>query len=309
MSEDILTYRSLNGYLRERFGKKLYKLALDGGFSCPNRDGTLGKRGCSFCLEGSGSFSSPLGKLSPEDPEEAYREAVFTAIESAKARVEKKQKEPAYIAYFQRYTGTYAPYRKLEKLYTAALSHPETEVLSIATRPDCLPEKTISLLSSLNRKKPVWVELGLQTIHEETAERIRRGYPLPVYDDAVKRLKEAGIYVITHMIIGLPGETREMMRETASYIGHSGADGIKLQLLNVLRGTDLAAEYLQDPFPLPTLPEYVSILKDLVKALPPDMTIHRLTGDGAKKDLIAPLWAADKKRVLNTVRKSLHEQA
>ena len=291
--------------LRKQYGGKLYKLALDGGFTCPNRDGTLGTRGCSFCLSGSGEFSDPTGALRPEDPEEKYRKAVWKAIESGKSRVRSKTDGSGYIAYFQRYTGTYAPLEKLRKLYSAALSHPEVRILSIGTRPDCLPEETLRLLSELNRIKPVWIELGLQTIHEASALRIRRGFPLPVFDNAVRRLNAAGIYTIVHMIIGLPGETEEMIRETAGYIGRSGADGIKLQLLHILKGTDLAEEYLQNPFPLPAPEEYIQILRACISVLPEQMTVHRLTGDGAKKDLLAPLWSADKKHVLQLISKEL----
>ena len=309
MTQDVVYYRSLGSFLREQYGGKLYKLALDGGFSCPNRDGTLDTRGCSFCLSGSGAFSDTTGLLSPEDSEELYQKAVWAAIEKGKDRVRVKADGSGYIAYFQRYTCTYAPLPKLKKLYSAALSHPDIRILSIGTRPDCLPEETLRLLSALNRIKPVWIELGLQTIHEETARRIRRGFPLPVFDDAVQRLKAAGIYTIVHMIIGLPGETPEMIRETADYIGKSGADGIKLQLLHILKGTDLAEEYLRSPFPLPSPEEYVQLLSACISVLPDRMTVHRLTGDGAKKDLIAPLWSADKKRVLQQISESLKPRA
>ena len=309
MIQDIIYYRSLANELRRRYGGKIYKLALDGGFTCPNRDGTLGTRGCSFCLSGSGEFSDSAGLLSPDDTEEAYRTAVWAAIEKGKSRVRKKADGSGYIAYFQRYTGTYAPLPKLQKLYGAALAHPDIRILSIGTRPDCLPEETVQLLSTLNRIKPVWVELGLQTIHEETALRIRRGFPLPVFEDAVRRLKAAGLYVIVHMILGLPGETPEMIRETAEYIGRSGADGIKLQLLHILKETDLAEEYFQAPFPLPSPESYVQLLRSCVSALPETMTIHRLTGDGAKKDLIAPLWTADKKRVLQLISETLRPRS
>ena len=309
MTKKIIYYRSLGSELRERFGGKLYKIALDGGFTCPNRDGTLGVRGCSFCLAGSGGFSDATGQLLPEDPETVYQNAVQSAIEKGITRVRKKADGSGYIAYFQRYTSTYAPLEKLRKLYSAALYRPEIRALSVGTRPDCLPDETIALLSELNRKKPVWVELGLQTIHESTAARIRRGFSLPVFDDAVRRLKSAGLYTVVHMIIGLPGETPEMIRETAAYIGRSGADGIKLQLLHILRGTDLADEYLAEPFPLPSPEEYVELLRECVSALPAGMTVHRLTGDGAKKDLIAPLWSADKKRILQMISRELQPRA
>ena len=285
-------YRSLNAELLDKFGEKLYKLALDGGFTCPNRDGTLGSRGCIFCLGGSGAFAEKPG------------ESVTEQIERAKARVEKKNPGGKYIAYFQSYTNTYGPPEKLERLFTEAISHPDVAALSVGTRPDCLPKETVELLSRLNRIKPVWVELGLQTVHEKTAEYIRRGYPLSAYDDAVSRLKAAGLYVVTHMIIGLPGETPEMIYETAEHIGKSGADGIKLQLLHVLKGTDLEHDWREGKFETLSMEEYIEILEGCVRRLPPNMTIHRLTGDGDKKSLIAPLWSADKKRVLNAINEA-----
>ena len=282
-------YRSLNDELREKFGGKVYKLALEGGFSCPNRDGTLGTGGCIFCLGGSGDFAEkPSG-------------SIFEQIEKAKARVAGKNPSGKYIAYFQSYTNTYAPAEYLERIFSEAISHPDIVALSVGTRPDCLPDDVIEVLVRLNKTKPVWVELGLQTIHRKTAEYIRRGYPLPVFDSAVARLKKAGIYVVVHMIIGLPGETPEMIFKTAEYIGKSGADGIKLQLLHVLSGTDLAKDYEAGKFRTLELDEYISILEGCIRRLPPEMTIHRLTGDGNKRHLIAPLWSGDKKRVLNAI--------
>lgn len=262
---------------------------MDGGFTCPNRDGTLGSRGCSFCLGGSGSFA------------EEKCSSVTEQIERAKRRVEKKNPSGRYIAYFQSYTGTYAPAERLNALFGEAIAHPDIAAISVGTRPDCLPPEVIELLARLNKIKPVWVELGLQTIHEKTAERIRRGYPLSVFDDAVKRCKASGLYTVVHMIIGLPGETPEMAAQTAAYIGKSGADGIKLQLLHVLRGTDLADEYAAGLFDVMSVEEYIAALEECVRQLPPQITIHRLTGDGDKKYLVAPLWSADKKRVLNEV--------
>lgn len=262
---------------------------MDGGFTCPNRDGTLGSRGCSFCLGGSGSFA------------EEKCSSVTEQIERAKRRVEKKNPSGRYIAYFQSYTGTYAPVERLNALFGEAIAHPDIAAISVGTRPDCLPPEVIELLARFNKIKPVWVELGLQTIHEKTAERIRRGYPLSVFDDAVKRCKASGLYTVVHMIIGLPGETPEMAAQTAAYIGKSGADGIKLQLLHVLRGTDLADEYAAGLFDVMSMEEYIAALEECVRQLPPQITIHRLTGDGDKKYLVAPLWSADKKRVLNEV--------
>ncbi|MBQ2862508.1 MAG: TIGR01212 family radical SAM protein [Oscillospiraceae bacterium] len=275
--------------MREKFGEKVYKLALEGGFTCPNRDGTLGTKGCIFCLGGSGDFA------------EKPCENIFLQIEKAKARVAAKNPSGKYIAYFQSYTNTYGPVEKMRALFTEAISHPDVVALSIGTRPDCLPDEVLELLSELNKIKPVWVELGLQTVHEKTAEYIRRGYPLCVFDSAVKRLKKAGIYVIVHMIIGLPGETSEMIAKTAEYIGKSGADGIKLQLLHILEGTDLAEDYASGKFKTLELEEYISVLEECIRRIPPEMTVHRLTGDGSKKHLVAPLWSADKKRVLNAI--------
>ncbi len=284
----MMPYRSLNSYLREQFGEKVYKLALDGGFTCPTRDGTKGSRGCIFCAGGSGDFAIPVNA------------DITKAIETAKAVVGGKGAKK-YIAYYQSYTGTYAPIGTLRRLYLETIQNPDIVALSIATRPDCLGDEVMALLTELKRTKPVWVELGLQTIHAETAAYIRRGYPLTVYDDAVKRLRSAGITVIVHMILGLPGETSEMMRQTAAYIGKSGAQGIKFQLLHVLEGTDLALDYAAGKFRVLTLEEYIRILESCIESIPPDMVVHRLTGDGAKRSLIAPLWSADKKRVLNEI--------
>lgn len=286
-------YFSLNSYLRKCFGEKLYKLALDGGFSCPNRDGSLGTRGCIFCSgAGSGDFAVRAAADMP------------AAIERAKAVVAAKARGGRYIAYFQSFTGTYAPIKRLEALYTAAIAHPDIAVLSIGTRPDCLGDEVLSLLERLNRIKPVWVELGLQTVHPETARYIRRGYELPVFDEAVKKLKAIGINVIVHMIIGLPGETPDMIYETARYIGASGADGVKFQLLHILRGTDLAADYAAGSFKALELEEYTKLLMGCIQRIPPGMVVHRITGDGAKRELIAPLWSGDKKRVLNYINRA-----
>lgn len=287
----MIHYRSLNSFLREQFGEKVYKLALDGGFTCPTRDGTLDTRGCVFCAGGSGEFAVPVS------------DDVNAAIEAAKKIVADKGGKK-FIAYYQSFTGTYAPVSRLRELYTKTLLHPEIVALSIGTRPDCLPDEVIALLAELNRKKPVWVELGLQTVHESTAEYIRRGYPLSVFEDAVRRLQEAGITVIVHMIIGLPGETPETMVETARYIGGSGAEGIKFQLLHVLKGTDLAIDYQSGRFQELSLEEYILVLEQCIEVIPPDMVVHRLTGDGAKRYLIAPSWSADKKYVLNEINRA-----
>ena len=283
-------WNSLNDRLREQYGTKVYKLALSSGCSCPNRDGTLGDRGCIFC-DGAGAFA-------------AYGE-IRGQLEQAKSRVVAKAGEGAkYIAYFQSFTNTYGPIDRLRSLYFAAIEPEEIVALSIATRPDCLGEEVLELLEELNRRKPVWVELGLQTIHPKTAAYIRRGYDLAVYEDAVAQLKTRGITVVVHQILGLPGETADIMAETAQYIGQSGADGVKFHLLHVLRGTDLAADWEAGSFQTMELDEYIAVLEECVRQIPRDMVIHRLTGDGAKKDLLAPLWSGDKKRVLNAIHQA-----
>lgn len=289
-----MNYHSLSDHLKARFGCKVYKLALDGGMTCPNRDGTCGTGGCIFCgADGSGAFAQSGASVTAQ-------------IEAAKARVAAKIKDGRYIAYFQSFTNTYAPVAYLEPLFRAAISHPDVAVLSVATRPDCLPEDVLDLLERLNREKPVWVELGLQTIHPDTARYIRRGYDLPVYDKAVEALRSRGLEVITHVILGLPGESREQMLETVQYVGQK-TDGIKLQLLHVLRGTDLAKDYENGLFETMTLDAYCDLIADCIRVLPQSVVVHRLTGDGAKKDLIAPLWTGDKKRVLNVLQHTLSD--
>ncbi len=292
----IMKYYSLNDYLKTTYGEKIYKIAINGGFTCPNRDGTLGTGGCIFCSgQGSGEFAEDSAL------------SVTEQIERGKKRVAEKIKDGRYIAYFQAFTNTYAPIKRLRELFTEAINHPDVAILSVATRPDCLPDEVVSLLMELNRIKPVWVELGLQTIHEKTAEYIRRGYPLPVFDDAVKRLKAAGLDVIVHVILCLPGESEADMQETVKYVIGSGVDGIKLQLLQVLKGTDLAADYLAGKFTLPTPDEYCDLILKCLRLIPDHVVVHRLTGDGDKKLLIAPKWCGDKKRVLNTLRQKIEE--
>lgn len=287
-----MEYYSFNQYLKDTFGCKVYKISINAGFTCPNRDGTLGTRGCIFCSRGgSGDFA------------ESSSLSVTEQIESGKQRVSKKIKSGKYIAYFQAFTNTYAPVEVLAEKYCEAINHPDIVGISIATRPDCLGEEVLTLLSEINKIKPVFVELGLQTIHEKTAEYIRRGYPLSVYDNAIKALKKAGINTVVHLIIGLPNESREEMLESVEYACKSGADGIKLQLLHILKGTDLADDYLSGKFETLSMEEYLSIIKDCVEIIPKNVVIHRLTGDGPKKDLIAPLWSADKKSVLNALNK------
>lgn len=289
-----MAIKLLNDYLRETFGCKVYKIALNGGFTCPNRDGSIGTGGCIFCSEGGSGEFAPNPSLS-----------VTEQIEQGKKLVAGKEKDGKYIAYFQAYTGTYAPIDRLKSLYTEAINHPDIVALSIATRPDCLPDEVLQLLSDLNHIKPVWVELGLQTIHEKTASYIRRGYDLSVYDKAVARLRENNIEVITHMIIGLPGESIEDMLDTARYICTSGATGIKLQLLHVLKGTDLEKEYNAGRAKILSEDEYIDILKQCVKLIPENVVIHRLTGDGDKRILVAPLWSGNKKHVWNCIQKEV----
>lgn len=287
-----MKYYSLNSYLRDTFGDKVYKISLNSGFTCPNRDGTIGDRGCIFCSKGgSGDFA------------ESPNLTITEQIEKGKKRVENKIKSGKYIAYFQAYTNTYAPIEILREKFYEAINHKDIVALSIATRPDCLGEDVIELLDELNKIKPVFVELGLQTIHKKSALYIRQGYELSVYDNAVKKLKEIGVNIVVHIILGLPGETKEDMLETVKYVCESGIDGIKLQLLHIIRGTDLEKEYLEGKVRPLEFEEYLDIIKSCIEVIPENIVIHRLTGDGAKKDLIAPLWSADKKRVLNAINR------
>lgn len=290
-----MKYTTLNNYLKERFGEKVYKIALNGGFTCPNRDGTIDTRGCIFCSKGgSGDFA--------ESPDLTITEQ----IENGKKRLEKKIKNGKYIAYFQAFTNTYAPVERLRTIYEEAINHPDIVALSIGTRPDCLGDDVLALLDELNKIKPIFVELGLQTINEDTAKYIRRGYTLEVYDKAVADLHKIGINVVTHIILGLPNESKEDMLNSVKY-ACKVTDGIKLQLLHILKGTDIAKDYEQGKFEVLTLEQYTEIIKECVQIIPENVVIHRLTGDGAKKDLIAPLWSADKKTVLNTINRTLKE--
>lgn len=285
-------YRSLDHDLRQRFGEKVYRLALNGGMTCPNRDGRVGYGGCIFCSAGgSGDFAA--------DPSLS----VSRQIEAGKQLLKGKRPVSKYIAYFQAFTNTYAPVERLRALFTEAILHPEIAVLSVATRPDCLPPEVIGLLAELNRIKPVWVELGLQTIHEDTAAFIRRGYNLPVFEQAVGSLHAHGIEVITHVILGLPGEDRRRMLETIRYLNRQEIQGIKLQLLHILEGTDLAVYYRRTGFPVLTLEGYADAVVSCVERLRPDITVHRLTGDGPKDLLVAPKWSLAKRHVLNTIHR------
>lgn len=290
-------YHSLDYMLRERFGEKVYKVTLNGGMSCPNRDGKIGTRGCIFCSAGgSGDFAADAAL------------SITEQIESQIAILSQKRPIHKYIAYFQAYTNTYAPVEYLEKIFTEAISHPKVVALSIGTRPDCLSEQTIALLSRLNQQKPVWVELGLQTIHESTARYIRRGYPLSCFEDTLSRLRRENIEVIVHTILGLPGESHEDILATMDYLSQMDIQGIKLQLLHVLRGTDLAADYENGLFQTYERDEYLSLLIDCLGHLRPDIVIHRITGDGPKDLLIAPLWASRKREVLNLLHHRMKEE-
>ena len=289
-------YHSLDYMLRERFGEKVYKVTLNGGMSCPNRDGKLGTRGCIFCSAGgSGDFAADSSLSITEQIDRQI------SILSAKRPIHK------YIAYFQAFTNTYAPVEYLEKIFTEALSHPGIVALSIGTRPDCLGKDVVTLLSRLNRQKPVWVELGLQTIHEKTAAYIRRGYPLSCFEDAVKRLRSEDIEVIVHTILGLPGESTQDILNTMEYLNHQDIQGLKLQLLHVLRGTDLASDYEKGLFCTYERDEYISLVISCLEHLRPDMVIHRITGDGPKDLLISPLWASRKREVLNLLHHQMKE--
>lgn len=292
-------YHSLDYELKRQFGQKIYKVSLDGGMSCPNRDGTVGTGGCTFCSQG-GSGEFAVRRTGYPD--------VWEQIEQAKTRVHRKiSGEGKYIAYFQSYTNTYAPVDYLRTLFERAITHPDIVALSVGTRPDCLGDEVVALLKELNGQKPVWVELGLQTIHEKTAERIHRGYRLEVFEEAYRRLKEAGLTVVVHVILGLPGETKKEMLETVDYLGKIPVDGIKLQLLHILKGSQMAAEYEKNPFSLMELEEYLDLILTCVARLPQSVVIHRLSGDGAKALLIGPAWSADKKLVLNRMMQKFRE--
>lgn len=284
-------YKTANSYFKERFGFKVYKLALDGGMTCPNRDGTLGTRGCIFCSSGgSGDFAQKqCGDIKLQ-------------LKQAKARLSGKNHGEHFIAYFQSFTNTYADVDTLRNLFLPAISEPSVVGLSVATRPDCLPKKVIELINELNQIKPVFIELGLQTIHEKTAQFIRRGYELKTYDEAVSGLQKTGVHIITHMILGLPGETKEMMTKTAKHIGNVGSHGIKLQLLHVLKGTDLATFYEGGIFKTLSETEYIDALCECVLSLPNGTVLHRITGDAPKSLLVAPMWSADKKRILQKIK-------
>lgn len=285
-------YHSFDYMLKERFGEKIYKVALNGGMTCPNRDGTLGNRGCIFCSAGgSGDFAGNR------------QDSITQQIEKQASSIRQKRGVAKFIAYFQAYTNTYAPVDYLRKIYTEAISHPDIVAVSIGTRPDCLDKDILQLLDELNQKKPVWVELGLQTVHETTAQYIRRGYPLSCFEQAVSELRKRNLDVIVHTILGLPGENRNDILSTIEYLNHQDIQGIKLQLLHVLKGTDLADDYLAGKFQVYTMEEYLDLVIDCLEHLNPEIVIHRLTGDGPKDLLIAPLWSSAKRTVLNTLHR------
>ncbi len=287
--------RMISDVLKEQYGEKIYRLALSSGCTCPNRDGTVGVGGCTFCSEGgSGEFAAKTAPIAEQ-------------IEAAKKLVSAKTKGSRFIAYFQSYTNTYGDVDRLRALYTETIERDDIAILSVGTRPDCLPDEMISMLAELNRIKPVWVELGLQTANDETAARINRCYPLSTFEDAYRRLTEAGLTVIVHLIFGLPGENEDDMFDSVRYLAKltPPPGGVKLQLLQILRGTKMAEEYAQNPWPIMTLAEYAELITKTVRLLPPKTVVHRLTGDGPKRLLIEPQWCADKKRVLNTLRARL----
>lgn len=290
-------YYSLDRMLRERFHEKVYKLSLDAGCSCPNRDGTRGTGGCIFCSAGgSGDFAGDRRLSIPEQ------------LESQKALVCRKRPVRKFIAYFQAYTNTYAPLDHLRQVYGQALKDPQVAALSIATRPDCLPPEVLDLLSECNRIKPVWVELGLQTIHEDTARYIRRGYPYSCFLEAVEQLHRRGLEIIVHTILGLPGESREDMLATMEALNPLPIQGVKLQLLHVLKGTELALDYEAGKFQVLDRETYLNLVIDCLERLRPDLVIHRVTGDGPRDLLVAPLWSCAKRSVLNDLHMLMRER-
>ena len=287
-------YHSMDYDLKQTYGEKVYKITLNAGCSCPNRDGTIGTGGCIFCSsQGSGDFAG------------CVQSSITEQLSLGKSELMNKRPVHSYIAYFQAFTNTYAPIDYLERIYMEAAADPDVKILSIATRPDCLGAEVLHLLKKINQIKPVWIELGLQTIHPKTAAYIRRGYGLPVFERAAAALREIGIDVIVHTILCLPGETRDMMMETLNYLNQQDIQGIKFQILHILKGTDLAADYEAHPFYSPSMEEYIELLGQCIARLRPDITIHRLTGDGPKELLIAPLWTSNKRTVLNTLHSYL----
>ena len=284
-----MNYRSANSYYREVFGDKVYRIALDAGCTCPNRDGTKGTRGCIFCSGlGSGEFAADRNL------------SISEQLSQAKEKVRKKTDSHLYIAYFQNFSNTYGDEDVLSKKYEEAISDPEVVGLAIATRPDVISEKMYKILSDLSEKTHVWIELGLQTIHEDTAKWMRRGYALSVFEETIRRLKMIPkLQVIVHVIMDFPCETKKQMLETIDYCARLPIHGIKIANLNILRGTDLGTAYEKEPFPLMERDEYIAFIGEILPRLSPEMVVYRLTGDGAKRDLLAPLWVSDKRRTRN----------
>ncbi len=285
-------YYSLNEYLKQTFGEKVYKLALDIGCTCPNRDGTLDTRGCIFCHNGSSHFAEMGNDINMQ-------------IENAKSRVKNKSKTNKFIAYFQSFTNTYGDAQYLEKVFKTAIKRDDIVTLSIGTRPDCLPDNILDMLEKLNKIKPVWVELGLQSTKPETVEYIRRGYDNSIYENAVRELKKRNITVITHIIIGLPNETKTDIFNAVDYAIKCGTDGLKLQLLHILKDTDLYEDFKQGFVTPLSLDKYMDILFDCIERIPENIVIHRITGDAPKKYLVEPQWSTDKKKVLNTINREM----
>lgn len=290
-------YHSLDYYLKNKYGEKIYKLSLNGGMTCPNRDGTLGLRGCIFCSEGgSGDFAANKNL------------SITKQIEAAKELISSKATSRKYIAYFQAYTNTYAPIAYLRSIFYEAINHPDIVILSIATRPDCLSLEVLELIAKLNKIKPVWIELGLQTIHKKTELLIRREYPLSCFEEAVLKLSALDIPIIAHIILGLPNETFNDMLETGAYISKLPIKGTKLQLLHILKNTDLASFYEENKFHILSLEEYTDIVIQILERMPDDIVIHRITGDGPKTLLIEPTWSLNKKLVLNHIQRQFKQR-
>lgn len=296
-------YYSLDAYLKNTYGEKLYKIAIDAGFTCPNRDGTLGQEGCIFCSAGgSGDYAVKA----------AEHLSVREQLDAGISLMQRKKTGTRFIAYFQAYTNTYGPLPRLYALYREALDEPSVAGISIATRPDCVSVEIIAMLSGLQETYPdkfIWVELGLQTIHEPTAALIRRGYPLSVYDTCISMLHRAHIPVVTHVILGLPGELKEHMLSTIEHLNRQAVWGIKLQLLHVLQGTGLADLYAQGSYQPLTQESYTSLVIECLEHLSPNIVIHRLTGDGPRDLLLAPRWSLDKRCVLNTLHRTMKLQS
>lgn len=290
-------YHSLNYFLRQKFGEKIFKISLDGGFTCPNRDGTLSDKGCIFCSgRGSGDFAPPA--ILPIS-EQFYQ---------SRALLDNKWKSGKYIAYFQAFSNTYAPVDVLRKKYEEALSLPDVVGIAIATRPDCLDHSVLDLLDEINQKTYLWVELGLQTIHEDTAFLIQRGYSLSCFEEAVHNLSKRNIDTVVHLILGLPGENKSDILSSIQYIASQSVQGVKLHLLHIIKNTPLYDYYLKNPFHVLTMEEYIDLVIDCLELLPPYMVVHRITGDGPKELLAAPLWSKNKKAVLNGIHKRFKER-